>query len=182
MYNQFRKSVVFYLIGKAIYNNRCRIIVFSTFFSNKLTNIVLEMIKQWYQTSTGYVVISVLTSFNSSVDVHFRSKTANLTYGLASNVVSVNLFDSEGNTTNFSDERYPVKVTISLWVSICVSVSINLCRINPSLTSGDHCHQNGSILTCLTPVEPKLLPLTSSSITTKRYVVDRSSYTFSESL
>ena len=36
--------------------------------------------------------------------------------------------------------------------------------------------------TCLTPVEPKIWPLTFPSITTKRFVVDRSNYTFSESL
>ena len=45
----------------------------------------------------------------------------------------------------------------------------------------DHCQQNWSIFTCLTPVEPKIWPLTFSSITTKRYVVDRSNYTVSES-
>ena len=54
----------------------------------------------------------------------------------------------------------------------------------------DHCQQNctiltcltpWTILTCLTPVEPKNWPLTFSSITTRRYVVDRSNYTFSES-
>ena len=32
------------------------------------------------------------------------------------------------------------------------------------------------------PVEPKIWPFTFPSITTKRYVVDRSNYTFSESL
>ena len=36
--------------------------------------------------------------------------------------------------------------------------------------------------TCLTSVEPKIWPLTFSSISKKRYVVDRSNYTFSESL
>ena len=46
----------------------------------------------------------------------------------------------------------------------------------------DHYQQNWTIFTCLTPVEPKNWPLTFSSITTKRYVVDRSDYTFSESL
>ena len=49
-------------------------------------------------------------------------------------------------------------------------------------TFWDHCQQNWSIFTCLTPVEPKSWPLTFSSITTKRYVVDRSNYTFSESV
>ena len=44
----------------------------------------------------------------------------------------------------------------------------------------DHCQQNWIIFTCLTPVEPKNWPQTFSSITTKRYVVDRSNYTFSE--
>ena len=39
----------------------------------------------------------------------------------------------------------------------------------------------GVIFTCLTPVEPKIWPLTFPSITMKRYVVDRSNYTFSES-
>ena len=34
----------------------------------------------------------------------------------------------------------------------------------------DHCQQNRTIFTCLTPVEPKIWPLTFSSITTKRCV------------
>ena len=42
----------------------------------------------------------------------------------------------------------------------------------------DHCQQNWIIFTCLTPVEPINWPLTFSSITVKRYVVDRSNYTF----
>ena len=45
----------------------------------------------------------------------------------------------------------------------------------------DHCQQNRIIFTCLTPVEPKYWPLTFSSfssITTKRYVLDKSNYTF----
>ena len=42
----------------------------------------------------------------------------------------------------------------------------------------DHCQQIWTTFTCLTPVEPKNWPLTFSSITTKRYVVDRSNYTF----
>ena len=46
----------------------------------------------------------------------------------------------------------------------------------------DHCQQNWSIFIYLTPVEPKYLPLTFSSITKERYVVDRSKYTFSESV
>ena len=46
----------------------------------------------------------------------------------------------------------------------------------------DHCQQNWTTFTCLTPVEPKNWPLTFSSITTKRYVVDRSNYTFPVSL
>ena len=36
----------------------------------------------------------------------------------------------------------------------------------------------GIIFTCLTPVKPKNWPLTFSSITTKRYVADRSNNTF----
>ena len=47
-------------------------------------------------------------------------------------------------------------------------------------TFWDHCQQNRIIFTYLTPVELKYWPLTFSSITTKRYVVDRSNYTFSE--
>ena len=39
-----------------------------------------------------------------------------------------------------------------------------------------------SEFSCLTPVEPKVWALTFSSITTKRYFVDRSNYTVSESL
>ena len=42
----------------------------------------------------------------------------------------------------------------------------------------DHRQQNLSIFTCLTPVEPTKRPLTFSSITAKRYVIDRSNYTF----
>ena len=42
----------------------------------------------------------------------------------------------------------------------------------------DHCQQNWSIFTCLTPVEPKFWPLTFSSITKKWYIIDRSNYTF----
>ena len=38
----------------------------------------------------------------------------------------------------------------------------------------DYCQQNWIILSCLTPVESKNWPLTFSSITMKRYVVDRS--------
>ena len=45
-----------------------------------------------------------------------------------------------------------------------------------------HRQQNSSILTLLTPIEPKTWPLTFSLITTTRYVVDRSNYIFSESL
>ena len=41
-----------------------------------------------------------------------------------------------------------------------------------------HCRQNWSIFNCLTTVEPKSWPLTFSSITSKRYVVDISIYTF----
>ena len=43
----------------------------------------------------------------------------------------------------------------------------------------NHCPQNWTIFTCLNPEEPKNWPLTFSSITTKRYIVDRSNYTFS---
>ena len=41
----------------------------------------------------------------------------------------------------------------------------------------DHCQQNWNILTSLTSAEPKTLPLTYSSIITKRYVVSRSNCT-----
>ena len=42
----------------------------------------------------------------------------------------------------------------------------------------DHCQQNWTISTYLTPIEPENWPLTFSSITTKRYVVDRSNLVF----
>ena len=45
-------------------------------------------------------------------------------------------------------------------------------------TFWDHCQENWIIFTCLTPVEPKIWPLTFPSITTNRYVVDRSNYIF----
>ena len=45
-------------------------------------------------------------------------------------------------------------------------------------TFWDHCQQNWSISICFTPVEPKTWPLTFSSISTKRYFVERSNYTF----
>ena len=41
----------------------------------------------------------------------------------------------------------------------------------------DHCQRNWGIFICLTPVEPKIWPMT-FSITMKRCVVDRSKYTF----
>ena len=51
---------------------------------------------------------------------------ANATHSLASEAVSVNLFDSEGNIAEFNDKENPVEITIPLQVS--QSLIINECK------------------------------------------------------
>ena len=41
-----------------------------------------------------------------------------MVYYLASKIVSINLFATDGNLTEFSNERFPVKITTSFQVSI----------------------------------------------------------------
>ena len=71
-----------------------------------------------YLIFTEFLVIAVLTSMNESDDISFTCQSTN--FLLAGKIVALNLFDSNGILVDFYNQRYPIKVTIALEVSVAV--------------------------------------------------------------